>query len=934
MDVVVHSDDSAFSSPTLLPPRIAKLVSAVSRSSTISLRLGTYMFETLLNSARLGTLTSIDVSKRAVERLVFMAEEDVPDGGIFTHMGVSVIHKSTTLAQLFASASFHLATSTLSTASNLAQDSVHVIDSIFGSTESSRAIASIIALIRRELGDGAGLYALVSGLTCFSILQSRGWRRTARNIEMRVLWDVVVLDTGETRTLENKNSQVGLYDESSVLGNISPDDHVIISTEEVTTKTTTVEVIGTTAENSKVTIPENAVVVEEEVDNREGESSRYKVMFQSISRRCNRKQGSGNEFSESASIGSSVTNGGQLPSQSDARIYELNDNLDKTSDIASDISPGSQIQSFSNVIGTRAPDSLSQNTYTPSIITSVETEMSNGDESIIDDNDMLIEPDGCNSPVRSIHYDECTFTPDYVGKDPERVISRRVSKSIKSADNQTSKRLSTSTIPTFNAPGKPKLPRRGSSAGTSGPSTPYHQRSSHNVLSHKTSSGDLQQGSSSSTSSPIMARPNGTSSGSVRRRSSSIYTLKTTQSQTSLVLDASETPQMQSFPPGHVCSNLAKYMRFASASYGQSFMRLLGLGLKDRMFPTSDSHHVEHHAFAHHTGVGLDHILLSSFTDSAIDKSGGISLVHFVAVDHASKIVVLTIRGTLGLEDVLTDLTCEYQDFEWLGKIYKAHRGMLRSAMLLKRKSSRVLMTIKVALEELGPDYGLVICGHSLGGSVAALLSILLSEPGPGGEYYTSSSSNLPPGRKIHSYAFGPPATMSSDLRKLTMGLTTSVVYGLDIVPCLSLGALRDLQNVALAFKSEKRGLVDQIRRRVLSKLASPNGVLFDAQDDEYLWSELEKLRACMNNEKLVPPGELYHVTTSEVFETHDGRTRKATRVVGRVIIDVDKRFGEPIFGRGIFHHSPVYYERALDVLERGICEGQIDDGLFKKEQG
>src|SRR6185369_4119977 len=39
-------------------------------------------------------------------------------------------------------------------------------------------------------------------------------------------------------------------------------------------------------------------------------------------------------------------------------------------------------------------------------------------------------------------------------------------------------------------------------------------------------------------------------------------------------------------------------------------------------------------------------------------------LVHYLCVDHRSRAVVLTLRGTLGLSDVLTDLTCDYASLE------------------------------------------------------------------------------------------------------------------------------------------------------------------------------------------------------------------------------------------------------------------------------
>lgn len=577
---------------------------------------------------------------------------------------MAAISRTSTLAQLFTSASFHFVSSAVSTVSNLAQDSVHMLDSIFGSTESSRAIASIISLIRRELGDGAGLYGLVSGLTCFSILQARGWRRTVQQIEMRVLWDVVVLDTGETRTLEVKNPQVDLYDELSVVKHISPDAEVLINTEEVTTKTTTIEVIGGTPSDAKVVIPENAVVMKEEtVDFRDGERSRYKVMFQSVSRRVNKKRGSSEGVNSVRNDKSSL-----LPTiEQSPSLEDIRNNPNTLAAI--------EDPDDSGILDLEEPSKRRRSADFPSspVSTSARRESE--------------YTDTYDNLIKSSQFEDATVAPDSPAS-----VSRRVSKSI--SHYEDSKRAA------GEASQYSVISRHNSTSSI----TPRRQ---HSKLQYDSSQSNGTSGSSS----PSLYRSN-----SDRRRQSigSSYTVKTTQSQTSLVLDASNEPQIQPFPPAHICNNMAKYMRFASASYGQAFLRLLGLGVADRIFPSTDSHHAEHHAFANHTGIGIDHILLSSYSDKVIEQSGGIPLVHFVAVDHLNKTVVLTIRGTLGLEDVLTDLTCEYEDFEWRGKTYKAHTGMLKSALLLTRNSSRVLMTIKVALNELGGDYGLVICGHSL----------------------------------------------------------------------------------------------------------------------------------------------------------------------------------------------------------------------------
>ncbi|KAG0299921.1 hypothetical protein BGZ98_009653 [Dissophora globulifera] len=286
-------------------------------------------------------------------------------------------------------------------------------------------------------------------------------------------------------------------------------------------------------------------------------------------------------------------------------------------------------------------------------------------------------------------------------------------------------------------------------------------------------------------------------------------------------------PNPANFPRDHLVRNIQRFMRYASASYGHNFMRILGIGtIGDAVYsPYGD--HPNHHAFATHTSTPLDSILLSSFTDPGTKGNFNApkmhSLVHYINLDHGAQCVVLTCRGTLGLSDVLTDLCAHYDDLvlptlESNGKRgkhhahpkYKVHAGMHASARLLSLETSTVFKTIKKALEDY-PDYGLVLCGHSLGGGVAALLALLWSMKREEFEAYveeqenssdeeeeelgvkassktngrrqrrprkriiypeittpfvTSPGSALPAGRPIHCYAYGPPCVMSLPLSR------------------------------------------------------------------------------------------------------------------------------------------------------------------------
>ena len=348
------------------------------------------------------------------------------------------------------------------------------------------------------------------------------------------------------------------------------------------------------------------------------------------------------------------------------------------------------------------------------------------------------------------------------------------------------------------------------------------------------------------------------------------------------------------FPDRHLVKTVRRFARFASASYGSNFLRIMGITTADNDLSKSTElmtlnvHH-EHSSFSSHTGLPPDTILLSSFYDPQgvtgnIDWSpSAISpLIHFISIDDDSEAVVLTCRGTLGFEDVLTDMMCDYDDLLWQGQHYQVHKGIHASARrLLGGSGSRIIATIRATLEQY-PSYGLILCGHSLGGAVAAILAILIAEPsfddsktafvtgtkprllthqptdGPFTSYIPPIT--LPAGRPIHVYAYGTPACMSELLRSATRGLITTVVNHADIVPCLSLGILHDFRTVALHLKHDTSDAFGALKTRVWNRITNaiksafynnskgpppPENTAGDGLgEDTWAWSALKTLRA------------------------------------------------------------------------------------------
>lgn len=114
----------------------------------------------------------------------------------------------------------------------------------------------------------------------------------------------------------------------------------------------------------------------------------------------------------------------------------------------------------------------------------------------------------------------------------------------------------------------------------------------------------------------------------------------------------------------------------------------------------------------------------------------------FVAVDHATKSIVISFRGSINLRNWVTNLDMLKEDFD-VGdgtKGIQVHKGFLRYATAIGHK---IFHEVRPLLAK--HSYNVTITGHSLGGAVATLTCILMHK-----EFGL-------PWHKIHLVTFGEP---------------------------------------------------------------------------------------------------------------------------------------------------------------------------------
>ena len=174
-------------------------------------------------------------------------------------------------------------------------------------------------------------------------------------------------------------------------------------------------------------------------------------------------------------------------------------------------------------------------------------------------------------------------------------------------------------------------------------------------------------------------------------------------------------------------------------------------------------------------GVKSEDLFMTPLEDDGIRCPKFLILIH-----HDTKSVVLVVRGTFSLNDILIDLTAYDKKF-WQGS--NAHAGMLDGAQ-------KILRLARDQLNQLlfdNPQYDLVITGHSLGAGTAILITLAL--------LFEDVPDHLNFKNRIFCFAFAPPPVFRSDAPLPDSILEKILIFILetDLVPSACVGSVDKL---------------------------------------------------------------------------------------------------------------------------------------------
>ncbi|KAJ1023498.1 hypothetical protein NDA16_003115 [Ustilago loliicola] len=235
--------------------------------------------------------------------------------------------------------------------------------------------------------------------------------------------------------------------------------------------------------------------------------------------------------------------------------------------------------------------------------------------------------------------------------------------------------------------------------------------------------------------------------------------------------------------------------------------------------------------FAYLSRLNADDVLHADI--QTLDADADYSPTFYIVRDYVRKVVCVAVRGTQSFSDIIVDLELQTEEIELPqvqptpGEEFRCHAGIWRAAKALVSPQSKLFATLRQALAE-NEGFGVMFCGHSLGGAIASAAALLLAEyfipdgaEPDSGTWVTNMSSGLPARRPIRAVSFASPVTMTADLAtRAALGsvpLVTTVVLGSDIIPRVGHGQVRELRRVL--------GALARVRRR--HAMASSEG-----QDD------------------------------------------------------------------------------------------------------
>jgi len=328
-----------------------------------------------------------------------------------------------------------------------------------------------------------------------------------------------------------------------------------------------------------------------------------------------------------------------------------------------------------------------------------------------------------------------------------------------------------------------------------------------------------------------------------------------------------------------------KYMRYATAAYGSQMITAAEMGARGIFNAQQWGSPITKARISEHIGIPEEDIVISD-----VEHDGDINhLRHLVAVDHANQKVVLSIRGTFNLSEIIVDVAA----FSRPCFGGEAHSAMMTMAQRVWNRSGS---TVRRLLQE-NEGYELILTGHSLGAGTACLLNIMCH----------NDKKKMIDDRPVRCFAYASPPVFSPlEIVPQAVQSTTNYIHEKDIVPFLSVDSVRHAFNSVRAVEE----YMNKLGRVARYKLTA--GFINEKDDKELMETVLKasrtRLKPIAGAPNLVIPAAA-NVWIREVGESgeYDFEICDA-KALANLGLQIDFRMMED--------HFPPQYEHAFDNLK------------------
>ncbi|CAG8806694.1 3903_t:CDS:2, partial [Gigaspora margarita] len=281
---------------------------------------------------------------------------------------------------------------------------------------------------------------------------------------------------------------------------------------------------------------------------------------------------------------------------------------------------------------------------------------------------------------------------------------------------------------------------------------------------------------------------------------------------------------------------------------------------------------------------------------------------YMVIRDPETNSILVSIRGTMNIADVITDALAHYEP--WNGGL--VHRGVLRSAQYLVDRS---LNDIKAAVIKFNAE-SIQVIGHSLGASISSIITLLLRE---------KCKDLILRGIDIRGWNFATAPCCSHELACSTeaMNYIYNFVNENDVIPRLSYGNLMD-------FKELVKFAANELKNDEYKKLKSSERL-------PKIFLSIDSFRTTLksnpsSNQKLYIPGTIHylykgfsrsHTKSSLVCYTKDIVCEKSTPDL----------FTDIVLRRNwLFHHFPDRYDKKFKGVIKSLLKRNNEEEIDKVE--